>query len=1473
MACSLWRVAHSNRLVLACVLLCGQVLATEPDQHQNWPMWRADAQRSAASSNELPSKFELLWQRRFAAREQAWDDPLNLDLMTYDRVFEPIVMDGLVLLGFNDQDKLLAMDAATGRTRWTFFTEAPVRLPPVGWQGKVYFCADDGFLYCVNLADGRLVWKFDGAPNAQHALGNQRLTSAWPARGGPVLFDGQVYFAASIWPFMGTFLYALDAETGQVRWVNDSTGAQYIKQPHSAPSFAGVAPQGALVATEDLLIVPGGRSVPAVFDRPTGALKYFEINAGGKGTGGSFVTADANHYYVHTREKGTRAFNLDSGLKTAFMPNEPVLAEDWLYSAESVDGNSVIRGYRVDEASNTDREPAWELSAGGLDELIMAGQFLVAAQGREISIIELAGDVDAAAQPRLVRSFLLDAIDEPPVADAAAEAQSAWRVARLLVADRQLLVVGTDGALRAYGMPTEQESSLALEANRSADKATPAPLADTQQQAVEHLLSAGDAEGYAFWFGPADAELLWSLSQHSPFEQLAVVDSDAQRVADLRVRLDHLGLHGRVTVHPATPQAFRPPQYVANMVFVSEELARSPAAVRAIYAAVRPYGGALVVPTEQGATIRDALEALQLEQAQVEIQPGQVVLRRAGALPGSADWTHQYGDVANTIKSDDQRVKLPLGILWFGGSSNMDVLPRHGHGPPEQVVGGRLFIQGMNSLSARDVYTGRVLWKREFEDLGTFDVYYDATYENTPLNPQYNQVHIPGANGRGTNYVVTEDRVYLLVGAECLMLDPATGQDVGQIQLPRNADDTQSEWGYLGIVGDVLLGGVGFAEYRQRYELEFDADKQLKSSRAGFGSKSFDRAASRGLVAFDRHTGKVLWKADAKHSFWHNGIVAGGGRVYCLDKNPTQIEQAMRRRGLPLPDSYRIVCFDVQQGKTLWEIEEGIFGTWLGYSAEHELLLQAGAQGSDRLYAEVGQGMRVYEAGTGELRWKKDDLNYAGPCILHNDLIITNANSYSESAGAFYLTDGSQKMVQHPITKALQPWKMTRAYGCNNIIASENLLTFRSGAAGYYDLLSDSGTGNLGGFKSGCTSNLVVANGVLNAPDYTRTCSCAYQNQTSLALVHMPGIETWAVNALAKSESSEPVDSVGFNFGAAGDRRDATGTLWLEYPVKAGESAAFEVEWNPGVDVFQQHSLGQSDRPLPWVASSGIEGVRELKIHLSLERQVDLATGVPVASSKDDAEEASNGETDLGSSDLELVHDDGDQLVGVRFAEVALAAGAKVKEAYIQFTCDEPSDDPTSLNVVGELAASAAEFSPSSHDLSFRRRTQSEVVWTPPAWKKVGEAAEAQRTPNLAAIVQEIVDQPDWQAGSSMAFLIGGSGKRTAVASRGTSKESAKLIVIADQQGGPSNSTTPSHPYFLEIFCASPRGSTQERVFDVYVGDTIFAENVRVPASNDGELGTMVRIAHEVQLAEDLHLRFESKQGPPVLCGLRLERQ
>ena len=220
-----------SRLLAAVVSIPVFVAAARAE---DWPMWRFDAARSAASSENLPEELHPKWARQYGPRQQVWDDPLNHDLMPYDKIFEPVVAGGRMFLGFNDRDKLVALDAETGERLWEFFADGPVRLPPVAWGENVYFASDDGHLYCLDASAGTLKWRLRGGPNARKVLGNRRLISAWPARGGPVQRDGTVYFAASVWPFMGTFIYAVDAASGQVVWVNDRSGSDYIFQPHHA---------------------------------------------------------------------------------------------------------------------------------------------------------------------------------------------------------------------------------------------------------------------------------------------------------------------------------------------------------------------------------------------------------------------------------------------------------------------------------------------------------------------------------------------------------------------------------------------------------------------------------------------------------------------------------------------------------------------------------------------------------------------------------------------------------------------------------------------------------------------------------------------------------------------------------------------------------------------------------------------------------------------------------------------------------------------------------------------------------------------------------------------------------------------------------------------------------------------------------------------------------------------------------------
>ena len=173
----------------------------------DWPQWRGDAGHRASAKEALPAGLKPDWALQFTKRQQVWDDALNWDLMTYDRAFEPIAKDGRLYLAFNDRDKIVAYDIKSGKQLWQFFAGGPVRLAPAAWEDKIYLVSDDGYLYCLDAASGELNWKFRGAPSARKALGNKRVVSAWPARGGVVVKDGQVYFTASIWPFMGTYFY------------------------------------------------------------------------------------------------------------------------------------------------------------------------------------------------------------------------------------------------------------------------------------------------------------------------------------------------------------------------------------------------------------------------------------------------------------------------------------------------------------------------------------------------------------------------------------------------------------------------------------------------------------------------------------------------------------------------------------------------------------------------------------------------------------------------------------------------------------------------------------------------------------------------------------------------------------------------------------------------------------------------------------------------------------------------------------------------------------------------------------------------------------------------------------------------------------------------------------------------------------------------------------------------------------------
>lgn len=1198
-----------SRLRVRFLAACASLALVAPDARAaDWPQWRFGPGRGAVSDTAIPTELHLHWTRQLPEPVPAW--PKVPGQVQFDDAWQPVVAGGRLFLGSNVDDRVLAFDTRTGRELWSFHTDGPVRFAPAVWNDRVFAVSDDGFLYCLAAKDGTLLWKFRGGPADRRILGNERLVSSWPARGGPVVAEeppqaasspsalrqpqssvsasaspaATVYFAAGIWPSMGIFVHALDAETGAVRWTNDTTGSIWMNHPHSgAVSFGSICPQGYLAVAGQYVVVPGGRTMPAIFDRATGELVWFDFGRGGSGA----AVMAASDYFV---ARGT-LFDYRTGADLG-LSNVQFLAPAQIVTAGGTGtpiASQSARG-RLDEKSYVDRrgapqkrlvfrsDTAWEIRGSEGDEpLLMAGHLVFATRGNR-----------------------LRAWDARP-AESNAKRQPAWEhefkspIRSAIAADDRLFVVTDDAKLYCFA------AGKAPPATHSPGSGAKTPgSAKPADSAWSKLLEfAGTNEGYAVVAGTGTGALVDALVAGSKMH-VVVLDPRQEKIDNLRREAVERGLYGRrIAAHAGTFDTVNLPPYFASLIAAESSpfdagLPRAQSLVR-MFESLRPYGGtlALRISDDDHAAFAKIVEEARLAGADLARDGEWTILRRRGPLPGAGEWTHQYGDAANTVVSKDARVKAPLGVLWFGGPTNEAILPRHGHGPSPQVAGGRLVIEGSDTLRAVDVYTGRLLWERDLPGLGA---YYDTT------------LHFAGAGEIGSNYAMQADRIYVVYGRSLLELDAATGQTTREFVFDPDNPRERPWWGFVAVSGDLLIATaapIDAVETRPRH---------LQNVPAGrYG------AESRTLVAFDRATGRRLWRRDAAHGFRHNAIAAANGKLFCIDALTEAKRQVLARRGIQPAGDAQLLALDARTGRELWSTREDVFGTFLNYSAEYDVLLQAGSANRDRARDETGRGMIAYRGSDGRVLWKNLLLDHSGPCLLWKDRIITNGG------GGFEL---------ELLTGKSTGWTFRRTYGCNSIVGSEHLLTFRSGAAGFFDLAGDSGTGNIGGFRSSCTSNLIVADGVLNAPDYTRTCTCAYQHQTSLALVHMPEAESWTFSAAKRLETAR----VGINLGAPGDRRAPDGTLWLEYPEVGGPSPKLRVKVQPvasandaraassrpGDAPGRPNETGASGNPptgarpgalrwfsrhasvikanggnaLPWVAASGVEGAGAISITL-----------------------------------------------------------------------------------------------------------------------------------------------------------------------------------------------------------------------------------------------------------------------------------
>lgn len=755
-----------------CLVILAIILAVAGVRADDWPMYKGNAARNGFTTKPLPAKLALRWRlKETHAPSPAWPVSTRLG---FDRAHQPIIAGDTLYFGSTTDCQLHAIEAATGKQRWTFMTDGPIRFAPAAWKDRIFVASDDGWLYCVAAADGKLLWKKQGGPDDRLILGNDRMISRLPARGGPVVHEDIVYFAAGIWPSEGIYLYALDAKSGKELWVNDKAGSIYMGQPHGgAYAASGVGAQGYLVINDEQLLVPTGRAVPASFDRATGKFKYFHLQAFGH-KGGSSTLAIGPYFfnagYTYDASSGKALDPVGAG-EVAALPDGLILSSG--KPAKGKGGNEIV-AYQWADKTKTEKGKLELLKYKGLEK-----QWTIANVPGGAAVIVAGKHVIVGGEKRVT-------VADRDARKVAWSAEVDGTAHGLAVAHGRLYVSTDLGSIYCFDASGEKSGTPQIPVDNPAvsDNAVASAAAE------EIVRTSGIKEGYCVDLGCGDGALVLELASRTKLHILAI-DSDAANVARARERLLRAGLYGvRVTVHQGDPKRTNYPKYFADLVVSGRALTKD--IEREVARLQRPFGGVAVL----GSPLKKSV---------------------AGPLEGAGQWTHQYADAANTCCSSDNIVQGPLGMLWFR-DSDLDSPQRHGRGPAPLFLEGRLFVEGLNALRAVNAYNGRLLWEYPLPD----------------ILKAYNGDHLMGTAGTNSNYCIAKDSLFVRSGKDVLRLDPETGKKLAQFEAPRTQDGVTVPWGYIATDNGHLFGSLANTRHVVKYTYRAAPMDQLFTESVAF---------------------------------------------------------------------------------------------------------------------------------------------------------------------------------------------------------------------------------------------------------------------------------------------------------------------------------------------------------------------------------------------------------------------------------------------------------------------------------------------------------------------------------------------------------------------------------------------------------------------------------------------------------------
>lgn len=1056
-----------------------------PLSAEDWPTFNHDNHRSCVTGERLELPLEESWVfKAIHPPQPAWPEPAKQDFwhrhhnlrptVTYDRTFHVVGAGDTLYFGSSADDKVYALDTMTGQVRWTFFTEGPVRFAPTIVAGRVYVGSDDGCVYCLSANDGSFIWKYKLTDQNRMIPGNGRMISMWPVRTGLVVDRAKVYFTAGLFPNQGAYLFALSAENGAVRW----------KQK------IGISGQGYMLASDERLYVPTGRTSPVMFARADGTFQGQLPSAGGAyalltndvlvtGPGRGLKELNAND--VRTKdsiatfgglrmlvngttaymqsEKKLSAFNrgryLELSRKINNLRQQYAKIEKQL---KRLDKNTLqakqlqenLRNIRAERAELSKRLKdcyLWTVQCEYPCSIIMAGNLLFAGGENKVAAISTSNG----------REIWSTAVTG---------------TAHGLTVMNGGLYVSTDkGQIHCFRSDVKGKSKV-ITARIDVNPYPRDELTKLYAAAAKDIVrQTGISKGYCLVLDSGNGRLAYELARRTDLKIIGV-EKDANKVAAARKALDKAGLYGRVVIHQRSFAELPYTKYFANLI-VSDGTLRTgklPPSAEKIFRLLRPYGGAVILGQPAGRQNKANLKKWGQSIPDWKVEKGRRILwglARRAKLKGAGEWTHTYAEPGNTACSRDELIKGKMALQWFGRPGPTNMIDRHHRNVPPLFKDGRLFVPGDCIVFAVDAYNGTILWDVKIPNSRRLGVFLDSS-----------------------NMAVDDDYLYVAAQDKCYGFDVQTGRRRLTRKMPQLIKHQPRDWGYIAYRGNVLFGS-GRRKGASYTETSRDADNAL-------WYRNMKLVVSDYLFAMEKNSDKPLWKY-RDGLILNTTITIGGGRMYFVEiHSPKALADKLGR--IPVRtlfdggDQY-LVALDTQTGGPLYRKKIDVHNfqepVYLNY-AKNTLILS----GSKLVGDSVRYYFNAFDARSGQTRWNLNhDTGLAidgahGEYNRHPTIIDDTVYAWPY---AYNLRTGERD----------QAWKFDRrGHGCGGVSASARCMFWRGGNPWMYDLGPNGGPSQLNSVtRPGCWLNIIPAGGLVLVPEASSGCTCGFSLQTSMAFV------------------------------------------------------------------------------------------------------------------------------------------------------------------------------------------------------------------------------------------------------------------------------------------------------------------------------------------------------------------------------------